>query len=68
VPLPIDSSAGKTNGNGSTGHGCRYLAAVLDEAAVNEPNRHAILRETASTKQLGDGEEAAISQSAATSW
>ncbi|MGV9870143.1 IS110 family transposase [Rhodococcus koreensis] len=30
----INSSAGKTTGNGSTGHGNRYLAAVLGEAAV----------------------------------
>jgi transposase len=31
----VNSSAGKTKGNGSTGHGDRYLAAVLGEAAVN---------------------------------
>jgi transposase len=31
----INSSAGKTKGNGSTGHGDRYLASVLGEAAVN---------------------------------
>jgi transposase len=31
----INSSAGKTKGNGSTGHGDRYLARVLGEAAVN---------------------------------
>ena len=30
----ISSSAGKTKGNGSTGHGNRYLARVLGEAAV----------------------------------
>lgn len=30
----INSSAGKTMGNGSTGHGNRYLARVLGEAAV----------------------------------
>ena len=30
----INSSAGKTNDNGSTGHGNRYLARVLGEAAV----------------------------------
>ena len=30
----IKSSAGKTKGNGSTGHGNRYLARVLGEAAV----------------------------------
>ena len=30
----ISSSAGKTKGNGSTGHGDRYLARVLGEAAV----------------------------------
>ena len=30
----ISSSAGKTTGNGSTGHGNRYLARVLGEAAV----------------------------------
>jgi transposase len=30
----INSSAGKTKGNGSTGHGNRYLAGVLGEAAV----------------------------------
>ncbi|MGH3099853.1 MAG: IS110 family transposase [Thermoleophilia bacterium] len=30
----INSSAGKTKGNGSTGHGNRYLARVLGEVAV----------------------------------
>ncbi len=30
----INSSAGKTKGNGSTGHGNRYLAGILGEAAV----------------------------------
>lgn len=30
----ISSSAGKSKGNGSTGHGNRYLARVLGEAAV----------------------------------
>jgi transposase len=30
----INSSAGKTKGNDSTGHGNRYLARVLGEAAV----------------------------------
>jgi transposase len=30
----INASAGKTKGNGSTGHGNRYLARVLGEAAV----------------------------------
>ncbi|WP_354217325.1 MULTISPECIES: transposase [unclassified Arthrobacter] len=30
----INSSVGKTKGNGSTGHGNRYLARVLGEAAV----------------------------------
>ena len=30
----INSSAGKTKGNGSTGHGNRYLARVLGEAAA----------------------------------
>ncbi|MDQ2850428.1 MAG: IS110 family transposase [Actinomycetota bacterium] len=31
----IKSSAGKNKGNGSTGHGNRYLARILGEAAVN---------------------------------
>ena len=31
----IKSSAGKSKGNGSTGHGNRYLARVLGEAAVD---------------------------------
>jgi transposase len=31
----INSSAGKAKGNGSTGHGDRYLARVLGEAALN---------------------------------
>jgi transposase len=30
----VSSSAGKTKGNGSTGHGDHYLASVLGEAAV----------------------------------
>ena len=33
--IGINSSAGKTKGNGSTGHGNRYLARILGEAAVN---------------------------------
>ena len=37
----IKSSAGKTKGNGSTGHGNRYLARVLGEAAVvRRKHRH----------------------------
>ena len=37
----INSSAGKTKGNGSTGHGNRYLARVLGEAVVgSRPDRH----------------------------
>jgi transposase len=31
----LNSSAGKTKGNGSTGHGNRYLAAILGEAAIS---------------------------------
>jgi transposase len=31
----INTSAGKTKGNGSTGHGNRYLARILGEAAVS---------------------------------
>jgi transposase len=31
----VNSSAGKTKGSGTTGHGNRYLARVLGEAAVN---------------------------------
>ena len=30
----VNTSAGKTKGNGSTGHGNRYLARILGEAAV----------------------------------
>ena len=30
----LNTSAGKTKGNGSTGHGNRYLAGILGEAAV----------------------------------
>ena len=37
----IKSSAGKNKGNGSTGHGDRYLARVLGEAARHRrPHRH----------------------------
>ena len=31
----VSSSAGKTKGNGSTGHGDRYLARILGEAALS---------------------------------
>jgi len=34
LSLGIKSSAGKSKGSGSTGHGDRYLARVLGEAAV----------------------------------
>lgn len=41
----ITSSAGKTKGNGSTGHGNRYLARVLGEAAVGASKTHTFLGE-----------------------
>ncbi|MCO4263330.1 transposase, partial [Pseudarthrobacter sp. MDT3-26] len=41
----INSSAGKTKGNGSTGHGNRYLARVLGEAAVGASKTHTFLGE-----------------------
>ena len=41
----INSSAGKTKGNGSTGHGNRYLARVLGEAAVMAGRSHTFLGE-----------------------
>ena len=36
----VKESAGRCLGNGSTGHGNRYLARVLGEAAVGASNRH----------------------------
>nr|WP_306270414.1 IS110 family transposase [Ornithinimicrobium sp. HY1793] len=39
----IKSSAGKTKGNGSTGHGNRYLARVLGDAAVAAARTHTFL-------------------------
>ncbi|MEP7333464.1 MAG: IS110 family transposase [Terracoccus sp.] len=39
----INSSAGKSKGNGSTGHGNRYLARVLGEAAVATSRTHTFL-------------------------
>jgi transposase len=41
----VNSSAGKTKGNGSTGHGNPYLAAVLGEAAVNASRTDTFLGE-----------------------
>ena len=41
----INSSAGKTKGNGSTGHGNRYLARVLGEAAVGVGRTNTFLGE-----------------------
>jgi transposase len=41
----IKSSAGKTKGNGSTGHGNRYLARVLGEAAVGAARTDTFLGE-----------------------
>jgi len=41
----IKSSAGKSKGNGSTGHGNRYLARVLGEAAVMAGRSHTFLGE-----------------------
>lgn len=41
----ISSSAGKTKGNGSSGHGNRYLARVLGEAAVIAGRTHTFLGE-----------------------
>ncbi len=39
----INSSAGKRKGNGSTGHGDRYLARALGEAAVGASKTHTFL-------------------------
>lgn len=41
----INSSAGKTKGNGSTGHGNRYLARILGEAAVGAARTDSFLGE-----------------------
>jgi len=41
----INSSAGKSKGNGSTGHGNRYLARVLGEAAVSASKTDTFLGE-----------------------
>src|SRR3954454_13827989 len=41
----INSSAGKNQGNGSTGHGDRYLARVLGEAAVSASKTDTFLGE-----------------------
>ena len=41
----INSSAGKTKGNGSTGHGNRYLARILGEAAVGAARTDTFLGE-----------------------
>src|SRR4029078_1737169 len=41
----LNSSPGKTKGNGSTGHGNRYLARVLGEAAVGASKTHTFLGE-----------------------
>ncbi|MGO4189845.1 IS110 family transposase [Pseudarthrobacter sp. TAF60_1] len=41
----INSSAGKTKGNGSTGHGNPYLARILGEAAVGARKTHTFLGE-----------------------
>jgi transposase len=41
----IKSSAGKTKGNGSTGHGNRYLARILGEAAIATARTNTFLGE-----------------------
>jgi transposase len=41
----INSSAGKTKGNGSTGHGNRYLARALGEAAAGAARTNTFLGE-----------------------
>jgi transposase len=41
----INSSAGKTKGNGSTGHGNRYLARILGEAAAGAARTDTFLGE-----------------------
>jgi transposase len=41
----INSSAGKTKGNGSTGHGNRYLARILGEAAAGAARTDSFLGE-----------------------
>jgi transposase len=41
----VKESAGKNKGNGSTGHGNRYLARALGEAAVSAAKTHTFLGE-----------------------
>ena len=41
----VKESAGRTKGNGTTGHGNRYLARVLGEAAVVAGGTHTFLGE-----------------------
>src|SRR6201988_282356 len=41
----LNSSAGKTKGNGSTGHGNRYLARILGEAAAGAARTDSFLGE-----------------------
>jgi transposase len=41
----LHASAGKTKGNGSTGHGNRYLARILGEAAISAAGTNTFLGE-----------------------
>jgi transposase len=41
----VNESAGRSKGNGATGHGNRYLARVLGEAAVGASRTHTFLGE-----------------------
>lgn len=56
----INSSAGKTKGSGSTGHGNRYLARILGEAAVGASRTDTFLGERSRRLARRRGKKRAI--------
>src|ERR1700680_2518673 len=57
----INSSAGKTKGNGSTGHGNRYLARILGEAAAGPAQQRQHVRRSSANAPVPSPAAAAAS-------
>ena len=64
----INSSAGKSKGNGSTGHGNRYLARVLGEIAVCTSRTDTFLGAVTDESRAAAARRRPSSQWAARSW
>jgi transposase len=64
----VKQSAGKTKGKATTGHGNRYLARVLGEAAVVAGRTDTFLGSATGASPAGGAARRPSSRSAAPSW